>query len=141
VQTGSAPLALGRLAVYVSAMRLKAEVWAKAYLRSCASAGVSAAVVRHGDDDAGAIFIKVNRLDGTARLFGPAPAGFETGQYERQWVAHIDGPTTTEAEVDSYLARQIEFDRDIWILEVEDREGRHFLEPWLAPDEDAKERR
>ncbi|HEX7075841.1 MAG TPA: DUF1491 family protein [Hyphomicrobiaceae bacterium] len=113
-------------------MRLKAEIWAKAYLRSCAAAGVAAAVVRHGDDDAGAIFIKVNRLDGTARLFGPAPAGFDTGQFERQWIAHLDGPEATEAEVDAYLARQVAFDGDLWILELEDRQGRHFLDPWLA---------
>lgn len=113
-------------------MRLKAEIRAKAYLRSCAAAGVAAAVVRHGDDDAGAIFIKVNRLDGTARLFGPAPAGFDTGQFERQWIAHLDGPEATEAEVDAYLARQVAFDGDLWILELEDRQGRHFLDPWLA---------
>lgn len=116
-------------------MRLKAEIWIKAYLRSCASAGASAVVVRHGDDDAGAIFIKVNRLDGTARLFGPAPAGFETGEYERQWVAHLDGPQTSEADIDAYLDRQLEFDRDIWILELEDRQGRHFLDPWLTRSE------
>lgn len=115
-------------------MRLKAEIWAKAYIRGCASAGASAVVVRHGDNDAGAIFIKINRLDGTARLFGPAPAGFDTGQFERQWVAHLDRPQTTEADVDAYLARQAEFDCDIWIIEVEDRQGRHFLEPWLAPE-------
>src|SRR5690606_41360331 len=93
-----------------------------------------AAFVRHRDDEASDISIKASRLAGPARLFGPAPAGFDTGQFERQWVAHLDGPQTTEAEVDSYLARQLEFDCDIWILEVEDREGRHFLDPWLAPE-------
>ena len=114
-------------------MRLKAEIWAKAFLRSCAAAGVWAVVARHGDDDAGAIFVKVNRLDGTARLFGPAPAGFDTGDYERKWVAHLDGPTVTEEQVIEYLSRQLEFDPDLWILEIEDREGRHFLDQWLAP--------
>jgi len=116
-------------------MRLKAEIWTKAFIRSCSSAGVSAVVVRHGDDDAGAIFIKVSRLDGTARLFGPAPAGFDTGQFERQWVAHLDGPQTSEADVDAYLARQLEFDSDIWIVELEDRAGRHFLDPWMTRPE------
>src|SRR5690606_12379605 len=114
-------------------MRLKAEIWAKAYLRSCAAAGVAAAVVRHGDDDAGAIFIKINRLDGTARLFGPAPAGFDTGQFERQWIAHLDGSEASEAKVDAYLARQIEFDSVLWIRELEARQGRHFLGRWMAP--------
>jgi len=113
-------------------MRLKAEIWVKAYLRICSGKGVPAVVVRHGDDDAGAIFIKVNRLDGTARLFGPAPAGFDEGQFERQWVAHLDTPQTAEADVDAYLERQFEFDPDIWLIELEDREGRHFLEPWMG---------
>ncbi len=114
-------------------MRLKAEIWIKAYLRTCASSGAPAVVVRHGDDDAGAIFIKVCRLDGTARLFGPAPAGFDEGQFERQWAPHMDKPGTSEADIDAYLARQIEFDPDIWLIEIEDRQGRHFLDSWLAP--------
>jgi hypothetical protein len=113
-------------------MRLKTEIWVKAYLRTCAASGVPAVVVRHGDDDAGAIFVKVTRLDGTARLFGPAPAGFEAGQFERQWIEHFDGPAASEADVDAYLARQLAYDSDLWILELEDRQGRHFLEPWLA---------
>ena len=116
-------------------MRLKSEIWVKAYLRSCAAAGAPAFVIRHGDDDAGAIFIKVSRLDGTARLFGPAPAGLEADGAirDRQWVAHIDREGASEADVETYLGRQAEFDSDLWVVEVEDRQGRHFLDAWLAP--------
>lgn len=56
-------------------MRLKSEIWVKAYIRRCAGEGVPAVVVRRGDEDAGVIFLKVSRLDGTAALYGPAPAG------------------------------------------------------------------
>jgi hypothetical protein len=113
-------------------MRLKSEIWVRAYLRACGRAGASAVVARHGDDDAGAIFIKINRLDGTACLFGPAPAGFDRGLQDRQWIAHLDALGTTEAAVDAYLGRQAEFDPDLWVIEVEDREGRHYLDTWLA---------
>jgi hypothetical protein len=114
-------------------MRLKSEIWVKAYIRSCTVAGVSAVVVRHGDDDAGALFVKISRLDGTARLFGPAPAGFGSGSsWDRQWMAHLDGDRIAEADIDAYLARQAEFDSDLWVIEVEDREGRHFLDSWMA---------
>jgi hypothetical protein len=114
-------------------MRLKSEMWVKAYLRACAVAGAAAVVVRHGDDDAGAIFIKINRLDGTARLFGPAPGGLDHSVHDRQWIAYLDAPATREAEVDAHLERQVRFDPDLWVIEVEDREGRDHLDGWLAP--------
>lgn len=56
-------------------MRLKSELWVKAYLRRCAVNGAMAVVARRGDADAGAIFIKVMRRDGGSTLFAPAPAG------------------------------------------------------------------
>ncbi len=113
-------------------MRLRSDIWVKAYIRGCAAAGAMAVVVRHGDDDAGAIFIKVNRLDGTAALYGPAPAGLEEAQSERRWVRVTDEPSLAEGEIDARLTREADFDGDLWIVEVEDRQGRHFLDDWLA---------
>jgi hypothetical protein len=114
-------------------MRLKVGIWVKAYVRICANAGAPAMIVRHGDDDAGAVFIKVNRLDGTAQLFGPAPAGLSGTETDRMWVAQSP-PGTAEEEIERRLAREREFDSDVWIIEVEDRAGRHFLDAWLARD-------
>jgi hypothetical protein len=112
-------------------MRLKTEIWVKSYLRRCSTAGAPAMVVRHGDDDAGAIFIKIAHLNGRAALYGPAPAGFDEGETDRQWTLHLDPAKATDADVETYLARQAEFDSDLWIVEVEDRQGRHFLDGWL----------
>src|SRR5712672_6755 len=62
-------------------MRLKSSIWVAAYIRRCQVEGLFAAVRRHGADEAGAIFVKVNRLDGTADLYGPAPqAAFDETQ-------------------------------------------------------------
>jgi hypothetical protein len=74
-------------------MRLKTEIWVKAYLRVRSADSVSAMVVRHGDDDAGAVFIKVATLDGRAMLYGPAPSGFEPTGADRRWVPHLSTPT------------------------------------------------
>ena len=115
-------------------MRLKADIWCKAYVRTCASHGAAAYVVAHGDDDAGAIFIKISRLDGTARVYGPAPMGFSVEPQERRWAPHLDGADAPDADVEDYLSRQRDYDPDIWIIEVEDREGRHFLDDWLLRD-------
>jgi len=112
-------------------MRLKAEFWVKAYIRRCAVEGASAVVVRHGDDDAGAIFIKINRLDGTCLLFGPAPAGYSDMDSDRRWVACGAPNGMREDEVDGYIAREARFDSDMWLIEVEDRSGRHFLDDQL----------
>jgi len=89
-------------------------------------------LVRRGDADAGAIYIKVSRLDGTALLFGPAPAGLDEASEERRWEPCLAGRPAVEADADAYLARQVAFDSDIWIVAVEDGAGRHFLDDWLA---------
>ena len=108
-------------------MRLRAEFWIKAYIRCCTVAGAPAVVVRHGDDDAGAIFIKVNRLDGTCLLFSPAPAGLSGSESDRRWLACLSPDGVSDAEAESYLSREADFDPDLWIIEVEDRSGRNFL--------------
>ena len=112
-------------------MRLKTEVWVKAYLRAAAVRGCPGAVVRHGDDEAGAIFIKVTRRDGTATLYGPAPAGLDAGDRERQWVPFLKGLAASEQSVDAAVAQEVRFDSDIWVIEVESADGTHFLDGWL----------
>ena len=113
-------------------MRLKSSIWVKAYVRRCAVAGAMAYVVRHGDDDAGAIFLRVSRLDGSTMLFGPAPAGLTTLGGDRHWTRLGPAAAMTDEEADVLLRREIGFDSDLWIVEVEDREGRHFLADQLS---------
>ena len=108
-------------------MRLKSEIWVKAFLRRCTVNGAFAAVLRHGDDDAGAIFIKVLRGDGHAALFAPAPSGLDDGDFARRFVPALAGKFVPDAEAQRVLDREAGFDSDLWIVEVEDREGRNFL--------------
>ena len=108
-------------------MRLKSEIWVKAYLRRCTVNGAMAVVLRHGDDDAGAIFIKVVRDGRMAAVFGPAPAGLDGADFDRCWVAALGGKIVHDADADRFLGREAGFDSDLWIVEVEDRDGRHFL--------------
>jgi hypothetical protein len=112
-------------------MRLKSGIWVAAYLRRCQSEGVAAMLRRRGAEEAGAIFIKIARLDGTALLFGPAPqTAFDDAQpSDRAFVAMLRrAEPVAEADVEAALMREIRFDPDIWIVEVEDRTGRHFLD-------------
>ncbi|MEQ8949960.1 DUF1491 family protein, partial [Parvibaculum sp.] len=58
-----------------AAPRLKAEIWVKALIRRCEAAGVTAMVVRRGDATSGTVLVKVNTLDGEARVYSPARDG------------------------------------------------------------------
>jgi hypothetical protein len=92
--------------------------------------GTFAVVRRRGAEEAGAIFIKIDRLDGTADLFGPAPqATFDEARpSDRAFSPCLKKQPASVADVDAYLERQIRFDPDLWIIEVEDRAGRHLLD-------------
>jgi hypothetical protein len=112
-------------------MRLKSGIWVAAYLRRCNTEGAFAAVRRRGAEEAGAIFIIINRLDGGATLYGPAPqSAFEDAQpAERMFTAVLGGATPApEADIEARLTREIRFDPDLWIVEVEERGGRNFLD-------------
>jgi len=84
--------------------------------------GIFGAVVKKGAEEAGAVHVIVNHLDGTCHLLGPAPgeAYDETG--ERRWFIELS-PPGTPAEAAAILERRLRFDPDLWIVEVEDRKG------------------
>ena len=107
--------------------RLTAEFWVHAYLARLRLADIPAFVVAHGDDTAGAVAVKLNTLDGKAALY---VRGFDLNSGARRWDCIAEGG---ETEVDAALERQRRFDPDLWVIEVEDRQGRHLLdEPGLA---------
>ena len=117
--------------VLLKSMRLKSGIWVSAYLRRCNVEGVFAAVRRRGAEEAGTIFIKINRLDGTGTLYGPAPqTAFDEAQpSDRMFVAAVGrDPPAPEADIEARLVREMRFDPDLWIVEIEDRAGRSFLD-------------
>ncbi len=101
--------------------RLASGIWVAAYLSRLRLADIPAFVVARGDETAGAILVKLNTLDGQARVF---QRSYDLMSGERVWVILSEGP---EADVDDALARQRQMDRDLWLIEVEDRAGRHLL--------------
>ncbi len=108
-------------------MRLTSEIWVSAYLTRLRLMDIPGFVVAHGDDTAGAVLIKLNTLDGQAVLY---QRGFDLNSGARLWSVLSEG---AEADVDGSIASQRRFDPDLWVIEVEDRAGRHLLdEPGLA---------
>ena len=110
-------------------MRLKSSIWVAAYLRRCQTEGVFGAVRRRGAEEAGAVFVKVATLDGNAMLYAPAPQTVydDSRPIERFFMPLSQAPVP-EASVEERLVKEIKFDPDVWIVETEDRAGRHFLD-------------
>ncbi len=110
-------------------MRLRSDIWVSAYIRRCAVENATAVLRRRGAAEAGAILVKIDRLDGRAALFAPAPQS-ETGErgVERRWSRAHRQDWIEPGAVEERLRKEIAFDPDVWIVEVEDREGRNFLD-------------
>lgn len=110
-------------------MRLKSSIWVAAYLRRCQTEGVFGAVRRRGAEEAGAIFVKLALLNGNALLYAPAPQSLynDDRPADRTFLATTAVPVPDQA-VEERLQKEIRFDSDVWIVEVEDRLGRHFLD-------------
>ena len=108
-------------------MRLKSSIWVAAYLRRCQTEGVFGAVRRRGAEEAGAVFVKLALLDGNAMLYAPAP---QTAYDDSRPVERVFSPASPqpEAVVEERLTKEIRFDPDVWIVETEDKAGRHFLD-------------
>ena len=106
--------------------RLTAKFWVDAYLARLRFQDIPAFVTAHGDDTSGAVIVKLNTLDGEAVAHTRM---FDLMSGHRRWDILTKG---AERDVDAAIARQKEFDPDLWVIEVEDRAGRHLLdEPGL----------
>lgn len=103
-------------------MLLSSDIWVGALIRRAELGGAFAAVSRKGDPRAGAVLVKaVNRRAGTATLYSEATRG----DGERVWMRPVK--SDAEPELDAYIARAVRIDPDLWVVEIEDAEGRHFL--------------
>jgi hypothetical protein len=129
VLAAAAELASNDSLAYRRAMRLKSSIWVAAYLRRCQTEGIFGAVRRRGAEEAGAVFVKVALLDGNAVLYAPAPQTVydDSRPIERIFAATSPQPVP-EASVEERLAKEVRFDPDAWIVEIEDRAGRNFLD-------------
>jgi hypothetical protein len=107
-------------------VRLRSDIWVAAYLRRRNADGLTATLRRRGAAEAGAIVIRIDRLDGHAALYGPAPqslAGDLAPGVDRLFARMHQPEWIDPADAEARLEREIRFDPDLWIVEVEDRDG------------------
>lgn len=102
--------------------RLATGIWVAAYLARLGLMNIPAYIVARGDDTAGAVLVKCARLDGTAQLYGRE---WDFDSDTRPWQVIADA---TEREVDEAARRQRGFDPDLWLIEIESRDGITLLD-------------
>lgn len=102
--------------------RLTSDFWISAYRQRLNLSGIMAYVTSRGDATAGAVLVKLSTLDGQAKAF---QRSFDLMTGDRAWVVLSEG---AERDVDGAIAKQRSFDPDLWVIEVEDRNGRHLLD-------------
>ena len=102
--------------------KLKSEFWVKAYLKRLSLEGISGFVVHHGDNDAGDLLITVCNLEGAAKHF-QREYNFEADKM--LWKCIFSG---NQEDGDALAKKKLKVDPDLWVLEIEDPQGRHFLE-------------
>jgi hypothetical protein len=103
--------------------RLKTSIWVSALIRRAEISGASAFVARKGELDSGAVVVKIARLDGTALVWSSSYG--RDGQ--RRWMKATGPEFVPDADAEAYVARAKSRDSDLWIVEIEDRQGRDFL--------------
>lgn len=109
-------------------MRLRSDIWVAALLRRVQASGAYVSVARKGAAEAGVIFVTVDRKDGSFDLYGPAPqSAFDEGRpADRKFSAVLAGCDAAALEL--RMAQELRFDPDLWLIDIEDRLGRPFLE-------------
>ncbi|MBL1430281.1 MAG: DUF1491 family protein [Robiginitomaculum sp.] len=101
---------------------LISQILVQALIRRAQVQGAFALVREHGDDDAGSVLVMINTLDGKANLFGQT----RDDNYDRVW-ENLCPPATDYMKVEAILDRRLKQDRDLWVVEIEDKKGRNFL--------------
>ena len=119
----SMPTYVVRLIIMVEG-RLPTDLWVKAHVKRCSAEGVPVIVARRGDPHSGIVILKLNQLDLGCRVMSQ----MRDLDGKLGWLEALEGALVPEVEADAYIARQAERDPDLWVMEVEDRLGRHWVD-------------
>jgi hypothetical protein len=105
----------------LSEERLPTELWVQAHLRRCSVEATPAVLLRRGEPERGTVLLKLNQIEAGCRILSQA----RDLDGRLGWLTALGGKLVPEAEADAYIARAVERDPDLWVIEIEDRAGRN----------------
>jgi hypothetical protein len=101
---------------------LRSDIWCAAFVRRHNDLGHICVVTRRGDPVAGQIFVEIDHLNGRVSLYTPAPSAIrEEETADRLFQRRFD--QVDPAKVRERIAREADFDPDLWVLSLELRSG------------------
>ncbi|AKI01241.1 hypothetical protein IMCC20628_02543 [Hoeflea sp. IMCC20628] len=109
-------------------MRLKAGIFVSALTRRVFGDGGMAVVEKHGSEEAGAIFVRIRHRDGTESLAAPAPQTAFDIDHPDGRLFELRRSRVPESEISEILAREVRFDLDIWVVEIETDSPETYLD-------------
>ena len=103
---------------------LKSEIIINAGIRAAERNFINAYVIKSGDRDAGAIFVKIDTLDGKAKLFARSITyDFDNDKSKVSFEDLYSSKSMSVNEIDIRISKEIEIDRDCWVVEIENKKG------------------
>jgi hypothetical protein len=111
----------------MSIPRLRTDFWIAALRRRAESAGAFVSIARRGAEEAGAVFLVVDRRDGSFDVYGPAPQSVFSDRPSDRLFSLL-AREVSEESTRSRMEQEVRFDPDLWQVDIEDREGRAFVE-------------
>jgi len=104
--------------------RLRTDFWLSAHIRRCSTEGVPATIAHRGEDQSGTVILKLNMLGNGCRVLTQS----RDIDGNMGWLPALNGATVEESEADAYIQRSVERDPDVWVVEIEHRDGWHPFE-------------
>ena len=112
--------------IFEMVIELKSEILINAGIRAAERNFTNAYVSKRGDTEAGAIFVKIDTLDGYAKLFTRNLKYDLINENDVvEFVNLYPEKKIQNVYVDKRISKEMEIDSDCWIVEIEDKEGRN----------------
>jgi hypothetical protein len=94
--------------------RLKTGIWVGVALRLGNASGCYGAVLRKGDPDAGGVLVVLRGRAGLVVL-----SQVRSADGAPAWMRGTGAAPVDQEAVDAYVARQVKYDTDLWVLEFD----------------------
>ncbi len=94
-------------------------------------------VARKGAAEAGTVFLKIYAERDAVHLLGPPPGAVHGADGTRKWHFTLGRDAMPEQQADDYLQRQLSFDPDIWIVDIEGRAALDDIAGDIVPSDQA----